>query len=168
MRTSLVFLCLALVFALPAGAIDLVTNGLVDIIDGITISQTTGLNFGVLVLNNGTVTISAVDGSYVDGSSLVFDNTNISQGVFNVDCNVGVDLSVTCTAGTMPTGVLLGSFTADWADLGAEAPVPVLRTMAAVTEVLEIGAGVAIDRTTAVPTGGTPAALPYTVSVTFQ
>ena len=85
-----------------------------------------------------------------------------------LDSNVGVDISVTCTAGAMPAGVLLGSFTADWADLDAEAPVPVLRTMAAITEVLEIGASLAIDRTTASPTGGTPANLPYTVSVTFQ
>ncbi len=168
MRTALVFLCLALAFAQPVGAIDLVTNGLVDIIDGLTVTQTSTLNFGVLVLNSGTVTISAVDGSYVDGSSLVYDNTNISQGVFNVDSNVGVDVTVTCSAGTMPAGVLLGSFTADWADLGAEAPVPVPRTTAAITEVLEIGASLAVDRTVAVPTGGTPASLPYTVSVTFQ
>lgn len=168
MRPLLVFLGLALVFVLPAGAVDLATNGLVDIITGITITQTTTLNFGVLVLNNGTVTIAAADGSYVDGSSLVYDATNISQGVFNVDSNVGVDINVNCTVGVMPTGLLLGSFTADWADAGAEAPVPVPRTMAAITEVLEIGASLAVDRTTASPTGGTPANLPYTVSVTFQ
>jgi hypothetical protein len=168
MRPLLVFLGLALVFALPAGAVDLATNGLVDIISGITITQTTTLNFGVLVLNNGTVTISAADGSYIDGSSLVYDNTNISQGVFNVDSNTGVDLTVTCTVGPMPAGLLLGSFTADWANAGAEAPVPTPRTLAAMTEVLEIGASLAIDRTTASPTGGTPVSLPYTVSVTFQ
>jgi len=168
MRAFLVFLCLGLVFALPASAVDLVTNGVVDIIEGVTLGQTTSLNFGVLVLNNGTVTISAEDGSYVDGSSLVYDATNISQGVFTVDSNTGVDITVTCTAGAMPGGLLLGSFTADWADAGAEAPVPVPRTMAGNSEVLEIGASLAVDRTVAVPTGGTPANLPYTVSVTFQ
>ena len=168
MRAFLVFLCLGLVVALPASAVDLVTNGVVDIIEGVTLGQTTSLNFGVLVLNNGTVTISAVDGSYVDGSSLVYDATNISQGVFTVDSNTGVDITVTCTAGAQPAGLLLGTFTADWADAGAEAPVPVPRTMAANSEVLEIGASLAVDRTVAVPTGGTPATLPYTVSVTFQ
>jgi hypothetical protein len=168
MRAFIVFLCLGLVVALPAAAVDLVTNGLVDIIDGLTVTQTTGLNFGVLVLNSGTVVVSAADGSYTDGSSLVYDNTNISQGIFSVDTNVGVDITVTCSAGTMPAGLVLGAFTADWADAGAEAPVPVPRTTAAATEVLEIGASLAVDRTTAVPTGGTPADLPYTVSVTFQ
>ena len=168
MRSLLVFLCLGLVVALPASAVDLVTNGVVDIIEGVTLVQTASLNFGVLVLNNGTVTISAADGSYVDGSSLVYDATNISQGIFTVDSNVGVDITVNCTAGAQPAGLLLGTFTADWADAGAEAAVPVPRTMAAISEVLEIGASLAVDRTVAVPTGGTPANLPYTVSVTFQ
>ncbi len=168
MRFTLVFTCLALIVALPVSAIDLVTAGRVDIIDGVTINQTASLNFGVLVLNNGTVTIAAADGSYVDGSALVYDNTNISQGMFSVDSNVGVDITVTCIAGTMPAGLLLGSFTADWADLGAAAAVPAPRTMAAITEVLEIGASLAVDRTTASTTGGTPVDLPYTVSVTFQ
>ena len=168
MRTVLASLCLALIVALPAGAVDLATNALVDIITGITITQITTLNFGVLVLNNGTVTVAAADGSFVDGSNIVADATDISQGVFSVESNPGVDLTVNCSAGTMPAGVLLGSFTADWADAGAEAPVPVPHTTAAASEVLEIGASVAIDRTTAIPTGGTPATLPYTVSVTFQ
>ena len=168
MRAFLVFLCLGLVFALPASAVDLVTAGVVDIIEGVTLGQTTSLNFGVLVLNNGTVTISAADGSYVDGSSLVYDATNISQGIFTVDSNVGVDITVNCAAGVQPAGLLLGTFTADWANAGAEVPVPAPRTMAAISEVLEIGASLAVDRTVAVPTGGTPATLPYTVSVTFQ
>ena len=168
MRPVLVFLGLALVVAQPAGAIDLATNALVDIIAGITVTQTTTLNFGVLVLNNGTVVVSAVDGSYVDGSSIVADATNISQGVFTVDSTAGVDITVNCSAGSLPAGLILGAFTADWADAGAEAPVPAPHTTATVSEVLEIGASLAVDRTTAAPTGGTPASLPYTVSVTFQ
>ncbi len=159
---------LALILALPAAAIDLPTNATVEIIEGITLTQTTGLDFGVLVLNNGTVTISAVDGAYTDADNLVADDTNISQGVFSVTSVAGVDVTVDCTAGAPPAGLLLDSFTADWADVGADAPVPHLRTMAADTEVLEIGASLTVDRTVATPTGGTPVQLPYTVAVTFQ
>lgn len=168
MRTLLALLALGLAIAPAAGAVDLATNGVVDIIVGITVTQTTSLNFGVMVLNNGTVTVAAADGSYTDGSNLVADPTNISQGIFTVEGNAGSDITVTCSAGTQPAGLMLGSFTADWADAGAEGAVPVARTLAAGTEVLEIGASLAVDRTMAVPTGGTPAQLPYTVSVTFQ
>lgn len=168
MRSTIVFLCLGLVVALPATATDLSTVGLVDIVEGITLNEINALNFGVLVLNTGTVTIAAADGSYIDGANLVFDNTNLSQGVFSVDSNAGVGITVNCLAGVLPSGLILGAFTADWADAGAEVAMPAPRTMAAATELLEIGASLAIDRTTAVPTGGTPANLPYTVSVTFQ
>ena len=67
-----------------AGAVDLVTSATVDIVEGITVAQTQALNFGVLVLNNGTVIVSAEDGSTTDASFLISDATNIAQGVFEL------------------------------------------------------------------------------------
>ncbi|HOX26183.1 MAG TPA: DUF4402 domain-containing protein [Candidatus Krumholzibacteria bacterium] len=154
-------------FAGSAGAVDLVTNAQVDIITGITILQTQALNFGVLVLNNGSVTVAAADGSTTDADNLISNATDIAQGVFDVTSTLGADLTVNCTAGVQPTGVTLDAFTADWAAAG-EAAVPLTRTLAATTEQLEIGATITIDRTQAEPTEGTPVNLPYTVSVTFQ
>ncbi|HOX24641.1 MAG TPA: hypothetical protein PLL30_02630 [Candidatus Krumholzibacteria bacterium] len=168
MRAIVAFLACVFAVALPASAVDLATNAVVDIVLGITITQTTSLNFGVLVLDNGVVTVSPVDGTYTDADNLIFDATDINQGVFDVATNPGVDITVICTAGALPPGLIMGSFTADWANGGAPGPVPRPRTTAAATEVLEIGASLAIDRTVATPTGGTPALLPYTVSVTFQ
>jgi hypothetical protein len=153
-------------FASSAGAVDLVTSAVVDIVEGITIAQTQALNFGVLVLNNGTVVVSAADGTYTDDSFLVSDATDIAQGVFDVTSTVGSGLTVTCTAGSQPAGLTLDTFTADWADAGAEGAVPQLRTLAAATEQLEIGASISVDRTQAAT--GTAVSLPYTVSVTFQ
>ena len=95
-----------------AGAVDLVTNAQVDIIEGITIAQTQALNFGVLVLNNGTVIVAAADGSTTDASFLISDATNIAQGVFDVTSTIGSDLSVTATAGSQPAGITLDAFTA--------------------------------------------------------
>ena len=151
-----------------AGAVELITNAQVDIIEGITIAQTGALNFGVLVLNNGTVVVSAEDGSTTDASNLISDGTNIAQGVFDVTSTSGSDISVTCTSGTQPAGIVLDAFTADWVGADTEAAVPVSRTLAAATEEVEIGASITIDRTTAEATSGTPVNLPYTVSVTFQ
>jgi hypothetical protein len=149
-----------------AGAVDLVTSATVDIIDGITVAQTQALNFGVLVLNNGTVIVSAEDGSTTDASFLISDATNIAQGTFDVTSTVGSTLSVNCTAGSQPTGITLDAFTADWAGADSEGVVPQTRTLVAATEELEIGASITIDRTQV--STGTAISLPYTVSVTFQ
>lgn len=164
------FSILALVLmalASSAGAVDLVTNAQVDIVEGITIAQTGAMNFGVLVLNNGTVVVAAADGSTTDTDNLISDATNIAQGIFDITSTEGADLTVSCAGGTQPNGITLDTFTASWA-AQAESGVPVTRTLAATTEELEVGASITIDRTTAVATSGTPVDLPYTVSVTFQ
>ena len=168
MRVFLACLALATVVATSALAIDLVTNAQVEIVDGITFNQTTALNFGVLALNNGSVIVAAPDAAVTDVNNLMVDNTDVSQGIFSVVGTAGADLSVDCAVGAMPTGITLGTFTADWADAGAAVPVPADRTLAAATEALEIGATITVDRATASTTGGTPANLPYTISVTYQ
>ena len=152
-----------------AGAVDLVTNAQVDIVEGIAIAQTQALNFGVLVLNNGNVVVSSQDGTATDADNLIFDATDIAQAVFDVTSVNGADITATCTAGTQPSGITLDTFMADWDDAGAEGAVPQTHTVGATgVAVLEVGATISIDRTQAAVTGGTPVSLPYTVSVTFQ
>jgi len=148
-----------------AFAVDLSTNALVEIVEGLSLAETTALNFGQLALNTGDVVIAAEDGATTDADFLIVDNTNLSQGVFAVTGLTNWDVQVSCTAGSMPAGLTLATFTADWADAGAEAAVPATRTMAADTENVEIGATLSVDRTTA-STGA--ATMPFTVSVTFQ
>jgi len=167
MRVSLACLALTVALAAPTLAIDLVTNGHVEIVDGITVSQTTGLNFGVLSLNSGAVTVAAADGAITDPNNLMADNTNVSQGVFSVTGIAGSDLTAAIAAGAMPVGITLSTFTIDWADAGAEGPAPRDRTLAADIEIVEVGATITVDRATASVTGS-PAALPYTLSVTYQ
>ena len=146
MRTTSLCLVLLLTLATAAGAVDLATNALVEIVEGVAIAQTTALNFGVLARNNGTVTVAAADGAVTDAQNLVVDATSISQGVFMINSQAGADLAVNCTVGAMPAGI----------------------TLAADDENLEVGATITVDRTTVALTGGTPANLPYTVSVTYQ
>ncbi|MBD3219640.1 DUF4402 domain-containing protein [bacterium] len=167
-RLSILAAVAVLVAAVPAGAVDLATTALVEIVEGVAITETQTLDFGVLALTDGSVVVAASDGGVTDADNMVVDATGISQGVFDVTGVVGADLVADCTAGALPAGIALSAFTADWADLGAEAAVPTNRTMAASTEVLEIGATITIDETTASLTGGTPADLPYTVTVVYQ
>jgi hypothetical protein len=152
-----------------AGAVDLVTNAQVDIVEGLSVSQTQALNFGVLVLNNGNVVVDAEAGAATDADNLIFDNTDIAQGVFDVTSVNGADITATCTAGAQPAGITLADFVADWDDADSEGAVPQTHTVDATGSAqLEIGATISIDRTQAAVTGGTPVNLPYTVSVTFQ
>jgi hypothetical protein len=146
-------------------AVDLSTNALVNIVEGLSVTEGTALNFGELALNSGTVVVGAEAGAVTDADNLVTDNASISQGIFSVVGLTNWDVQVDCTAGTMPAGLTLSTFMADWADGDSEAAVPVTRTMLADTEQVEIGASLAVDRSTA-STGA--AQLPYTVSVTFQ
>ncbi len=168
MRRVLAASTALLIAALPAAGVEVVTHADVEIVEGIDVIETTGMNFGVLALNSGTVTIDPTDGSYSQTTPLVYDQTDISQGIFTVTSIVGVNLQLDCTAGTEPAGLTLGNFVADWADAGTPAEVPNVRTLVAATEVLELGADLTIDHTTAAPTGGTPAELPYTVTVVFE
>lgn len=153
--------------AVPASAVDLATNAVVEIVEGIAVSQTTALNFGTLARNSGTVIVAPPDGAITDPNSLVVDATDLSQGVFSVVSQAGANLVVDCTAGSMPAGITLGTFMADWADLDAAGAVPLNRTLGTGTEALEIGATISIDRST-VAVSGAPVNLPYTVSVTYQ
>ncbi|MEZ4389269.1 MAG: DUF4402 domain-containing protein [Candidatus Krumholzibacteriia bacterium] len=168
MKSFCRFSIMALAFLALTGsafAFDLATNALVEIVEGLSVSETTALNFGQLALNNGSVVIDPEDGSTTDAANLILDATDVSQGVFAVTGLTAWDVQVDCTAGAMPAGITLGTFTADWADAGAAGAVPHTRTMAADAENVEIGATLTVDRTTA-STGS--ATLPYTVSVTFQ
>lgn len=156
-----------LLSATTAAAVDLVTSAAVEIVEGISVVQTTQLNFGVLARNSGSVTVAAADGAVADPDHLVVDATAISQGIFDVASINGADVIADCTAGVMPAGITLSDFTVDWADAGAEAVVPATRTLAADDEVLEVGAMITIDETTVQLTGGTPVDLPYTLTVVF-
>lgn len=168
MRSHLACLAILFLFATPGLAIDLATNAHVVIVEGIAISQTTALNFGVIARNSGTLTIGPSDGAAVDPDNLVIDATDLNQGVFSVDSQTGANLVVSIAAGAMPAGLTLSAFMADWGDAGAPSGMPSTRTLLTDIEVLEIGATLTVDRTTVALTGGTPANLPYTVSVTYQ
>ncbi len=162
------FSILVLVLMAAAGsalAVDLATNGLVEIVDGIVITEDTPLNFGTLVLNSGSVVVAAADGTVTDTDALVFDNTGISQGVFTVQSVAGADVEVAATpGGGMPSGLTLGSFTWDWEGGAATTATHTLSTN--IVE-LEVGASLTVDAATASVSGGQEN-LPYTLSITFQ
>jgi len=140
MRNLLAFLPLALILTGPAIAVDLPTNALVEIVEGIDVQQTTAMNFGVLARSDGTVTVSAIDGSYTDASFIVYDATAISQGLFTVECIAGATVELDCTPGVIPAGLSLLTFTVEWAESGVEDPVPDTHVLTNQNEVMKLGA----------------------------
>lgn len=169
MRTILVLLPFLLILAAPAASIDLETHALVMIVTGIEVTEIARLNFGVLALSNGAIVVSATDGSYTDANGIVYDGTDIREGEFGVQSIAGatVDLQCTVVEATLPDGLTLSDFTAEWAGSGIENPVPQDRLMAVHTEILKIGARLAVNRDLASITAG-PIELPYTISVSLQ
>jgi hypothetical protein len=144
--------------------VDLATNAVVDIVEGITITENIPMNFGVLVQNSGDVVLAST-GATTDATNLIIDATNVAAGDFSVDSTAGSLMTVNCTAGTMPTGLTLASFTVT-APAVADAAVPQNFTMGAGTEGIQVGATLSVDGGTVAVASGVN--LPYTVSVTFQ
>jgi hypothetical protein len=169
MRTILILLPCVLLLAIPAACVDLDTEALVEIVTGIELTEIDRLNFGVLGLNNGTVVVAATDGSYTDADNIVYDATDIREGEFQVQSIAGTTVELQCTVvgGSLPDGLTLSDFTAEWAGSGVENPVPQDRLLAAASEILKIGASLTVNRDLASVTGG-PIELPYTISVFFQ
>lgn len=146
-----------------AFAVDLSTNALVEIVDGIAITEVTPLNFGRLALADGTATIAATDGALTETANITVNGSNAEQGVFDVTSINGADVTASAVAGAIPAGLTLDNFTFSW-DGGAAAAG---FTMNATNVLLEVGADLTIDAANAAVTGG-QANLPYTLSVVFN
>lgn len=167
-RVSYVFALLIAVTLVPrtASAVDLVTDATVTIVEGITIVETTPLNFGTLVADVGDVVVDANAAvAPTDATFLIFDSAAISPGVFDVASvvNQGVTVSVASGAG-MPTGITLGTWTMLWNDTGASAAVGA-HTIANTTDVLNIGATISLAADAPVAAAQ---ALPYTLTIVFN
>jgi len=152
-----------------ASAITLPTNALVDIVEGIIITEVTPLNFGVLVKNPGVVVIDALGVLDDTDGHLVITNTNVSEGVFTVDSSVAAAIQVVCTAGASPpAGMTLSLFTASWegaAEAAAVTGTPALHTQVAAQDDLGIGATLTLTGAVVVANAVN---IPYNVVVTFQ
>lgn len=166
MRNRIAPLTAALLFAVPAAAVDLPTEALVTVVEGIDVIETAPLDFGVVARSDGTVTIAAVDGSYADPAFIVYDAASISPGEFTVDSIAGATVDLVCTAGAMPAGLDLGAFTVEWAESGSELPVPDTHVLTARDEIMKLGASLTVTAAD-MPAPLGAITLPYTISVTF-
>jgi hypothetical protein len=157
------FSILAAVLLALAGTVhaaELITSAVVDVVDGVEITETTQMNFGVLANSAGAVVINPLDNTYTDAAFIVWNNTAITRGEFTVESVVGIEVTASVTPGVMPTGLDLATFTFRW---DGTTPVSTANyTMETRTVPLYIGATLTLDATA---TLATAVDLPYTLEV---
>lgn len=148
-------------FASTASAVDFAANAVVTIVEGITISENTQMNFGTLALNTGDVVL-ATDGTTTDATNLISDATGIAAASFDVTSVTDAVLNVTITPDAVANGLVLSAPTFDWGG-GTATANPVTSTG---TDILLVGATLSVDKAAA--STGAAQTVGYTVSVTFN
>jgi Domain of unknown function (DUF4402) len=153
--------------AAPAAAADLDTLALVDIVEGITITEVTALNFGDVALNNGTITIGTA-GTVTDPNFLSFDATNVSQGVFTVNAIAGSAYDINVIENVPAVGLTLDNFRINIDGGADEAGVNTFVgvTLANQASTLNLGADLTVDSATA--SLGDGQTIGYRISVNFN
>jgi hypothetical protein len=158
------FSILAAVLLALAGTVhaaELVTSAVVDVVDGVEITETAQMNFGVLANSTGAVVINAQTNGYTDAASLVFNDVALTRGEFTITSIDGITVTAAVTWGAMPPGLALSAPTYYWN--GTTPVATAAYTMEASTVPLWVGATLTLDGSATLATG---VSLPYTLAVT--
>ncbi len=166
-KTTIFGLILCGMFTVPAGATDLDTTAILDIVEGITVAETSALNFGDVALNNGTLTVGT-DGAVTDPNFLSFDAANVSQGIFSIGAIAGSAYDIAILENVPAVGLTLDNFKVN-IDGGADeagANTFVGVTLSAASSALNLGADLTVDSATA--SLGDNQTIGYRVSINFN
>ena len=167
MTIKLMTLTAAVLLALPAVAVDLDTLALVDIVEGITITEVTALNFGDVALNDGTISVGTA-GTVTDPNFLSFDATNASQGIFTVTAIAGSAYDISLIENVPVVGLTLNNFHINIDggvdEAGADNFIGVILVNQSST--LNLGADLTVDAATA--SLGDNQTIGYRLSVAFN
>ena len=151
----------ALLTTLPssAKAAELPTHALVDIISSINVVEDTPLDFGGLILSDGSVTVSPSGLVTADVNNLVAAPTQ-TAGSFTISSMVGAQIEISFTTPSSTNGLSLSDFA--WSIRGnTSSPVEVTQ----VDEVMTLGATLTVNTASALV--GNNQQIPYTVTVAF-
>jgi len=154
-----------------AGAVDLAANAIVELVQGITITEDTPLNFGTLAINNGTVTISTntITGPPAsDPNSLTVDGANQTRGEFTIDSVDGASVAIDVTIGAAANGLTMTGTTIEIDASGEIAPPLAGHALGAAITTLYVGGTLDVDADNATIAVGPGQTIPYTVSVAFD
>jgi len=148
---TLTVLALVALTATSAMAFDLPSTAAVEVVEGITITQTTGMDFGQVADFDGDLVLATdPSAAMTDLSHISFDPTGYSPAVFSVTSMIGATLNATITDTDGTDGLALGTFTVSL-DGGTndEANLATI-TQIAGTDAWNVGCTLTVDAATAV------------------
>ncbi len=148
---SLVILTLVALTASSAMAFDLPTTAAVEVVEGITITQATGMDFGQVADFDGSLVLSTdPTASMTDAAHISFDPTGYTPAIFSVTSMIGATLNATITDTDATDGLALATFTVSL-DGGTsdEADITDITQLAG-TDTWNVGCTLTVDAATAV------------------
>ena len=151
-----------------ASAVDFNAQAQVEIVEGIDITETAQLNFGILANRDGSVVVDT-DGAYTDANSMMYDNSSVTPANFSVQSSEGANITASASdPGGGPTGLTISAWTFQWDNTTAGAGHNI--AVGATTAILEVGATMAFDSAAAGANvvGGGVQNVPWDLSVVFQ
>lgn len=163
---TLTILAVALSFASGAQAFDLVTSAAVEIVEGITITEVTGMDFGQVADHDGDLVLATNPASpMTDGDFISFDPTGYTPGIFTVDSIAGADVNASFVDAADVAGLTLSAWTISLDGGSTDEGTIASITQIAAQDTWNIGATLTVAAATAVVGAATPG---YTITVTLN
>ncbi len=144
--TSLLCTALFLLASVPvAYSFTLDTTAHVELIEGIAIAETAQMDFGIVAVATGTLTVSTT-GVLTDLNIISFDASAVAAGEFDVSCVAGATYDITLTDNSNSVGLGLSNFAISIDGAADEAGAsPWTAVFANANTVLTVGADLDVD-----------------------
>lgn len=148
---TLTILTLVVLTATSAMAFDLPTTAAVEVVEGITITQTTGMDFGQVADFSGALILTTdPTAPMTDAAHISFDPTGYTPAIFSVTSMIGATLNATIADTDATDGLALATFTVSLnGGTANEADITAI-TQVAGTDTWHVGCTLTVDATTAV------------------
>ncbi len=143
---TLTVLALVALTATTAMAFDLPTTAAVEVVEGLTIAQVTGMDFGQVADFDGALVLATDPGTAMtDAAHISFDPTGYTPAVFSVTSIIGATLNATITDTDAADGLALSAFKVSLDGGGADEADITAITQIAGTDTWNVGCTLTVD-----------------------
>ena len=164
--SCLAILALVAMAATGAQAFDLVTTAAVEIVEGVTVAQTTGMDFGQVADHDGALVLATNPASpMTDASFISFDPTGYTPAIFTVTSIAGASMNASFTDAGDVAGLALGTWTVSLDGGSTDEGDITDITQITSADTWNVGATLTVTAATAVVGAATPG---YTITVVLN
>jgi len=163
---TLTIVALVVCCATSVQAFDLVTTAAVEIVEGISIAQTTGMDFGQVADHDGALVLATNPASpMTDASFISFDPTGYTPGIFTVNSIIGASVNASFVDAADVPGLALSAWTVSLDGGSSDEGDLTAITQVAAADTWNIGATLTVTAATASIGAATPG---YTITVVLN